>query len=62
MRRRTRSGRGCDRARESLVECVDVVPHHDGSRLSYLIGKKTLMPLRETSWHHQGRVYEAYDF
>ncbi len=38
------------------------VPHHYGSRLQYLIGKKTLMPLRETSWDHKGRVYESYDY
>lgn len=38
------------------------VPHHYGSRLRYLIGKKTLMPLQETSWDHRGRVYESYDY
>ena len=38
------------------------VPHHYGSRLRYLIGKKSLMPLQETSWDHKGRVYESYDY
>jgi len=38
------------------------VPHHYGSRLTYKIGKKTLMPLQETSWDHKGRVYESYDY
>lgn len=38
------------------------VPHHYGSRLQYLIGKKSLMPLQETSWDHKGRVYESYDY
>jgi outer membrane lipoprotein-sorting protein len=38
------------------------VPHHYGSRLRYLIGKKSLMPLQETSWDHRGRVYESYDY
>ena len=38
------------------------VPHHYGSRLRYLIGKKSLMPLQETSWDHEGRVYESYDY
>lgn len=38
------------------------VPHHYGSRLRYMIGKKTHMPLQETSWDHKGRVYESYDY
>ena len=38
------------------------VPDHYGSRLRYLIGKESLMPLQETSWDHQGRVYESYDY
>ncbi len=38
------------------------VPDHYGSRLRYLIGHKTLMPLQETSWDHKGRVYESYDY
>lgn len=38
------------------------VPDHYGSRLRYLIGKKSLMPLQETSWDHKGRVYESYDY
>jgi outer membrane lipoprotein-sorting protein len=38
------------------------VPHHYGSRLQYLVGQKSLMPLQETSWDHKGRVYESYDY
>lgn len=38
------------------------VPDHYGSRLRYLIGQKSLMPLQETSWDHKGRVYESYDY
>lgn len=38
------------------------VPHHYGSRLRYMIGKRTYMPLQETSWDHKGRVYESYDY
>ena len=38
------------------------VPHHYGSRLRYLIGKKSLMPLQETTWDHEGIVYESYDY
>lgn len=38
------------------------VPDHYGSRLRYLIGKNSLMPLQETSWDHKGRVYESYDY
>lgn len=38
------------------------VPDHYGSRVRYLIGKKSLMPLQETSWDHKGRVYESYDY
>ena len=38
------------------------VPDHYGSRVRYLIGKNSLMPLQETSWDHKGRVYESYDY
>ncbi len=38
------------------------VPHHYGSRLEYLVGKETYMPLKETSWDHKGRVYESYEY
>ena len=38
------------------------VPDYYGSRLRYLIGQKSLMPLQETSWDHKGRVYESYDY
>jgi outer membrane lipoprotein-sorting protein len=38
------------------------VPDHYGSRVRYLIGKKSLMPLQETSWDHKGRVYESYEY
>jgi outer membrane lipoprotein-sorting protein len=38
------------------------VPDHYGSRVRYLIGKRSLMPLQETSWDHEGRVYESYDY
>ncbi len=38
------------------------VPDHYGSRIRYLIGKTSLMPLQETSWDHKGRVYESYDY
>ena len=38
------------------------VPDHYGSRVRYLIGKKSLMPLQENSWDHKGRVYESYDY
>ncbi|MFW2388344.1 MAG: DUF1571 domain-containing protein [Polyangiales bacterium] len=38
------------------------VPHHYGSRLQYLVGKTSLIPLQEVSWDHKGRVYESYDY
>ncbi len=38
------------------------VPDHYGSRVRYLIAKTSLMPLQETSWDHEGRVYESYDY
>jgi len=48
---------------ESIHEGDEIfVPDHYGSRVRYLIGKKSLMPLQETSWDHKGRVYESYDY
>lgn len=38
------------------------VPDHYASRLEYLIGKKTHMPLKETSWDHEGHIYEQYEY
>ena len=38
------------------------VPDHYGSRLRYLIARKSLMPLQETSWDHKGRIYESYEY
>lgn len=38
------------------------VPDNYGSKIRYLVGKTSLMPLQETSWDHKGRVYESYDY
>ena len=38
------------------------VPDHYASRLEYLIGKNSYMPLKETSWDHKGRIYEQYEY
>lgn len=38
------------------------VPYHYGSRLEYLVSQRTYMPLRETSWDHQGKIYESYEY
>lgn len=38
------------------------VPDYYASRFQYLMGKKTLMPLHETSWDHKGRIYEHYEY
>ena len=47
----------------SIKEGAEIfVPEHYGSRLTYLIGQKSLMPLQESSWDHKGRVYESYDY
>jgi outer membrane lipoprotein-sorting protein len=51
------------RSPDSIDEGDEVfVPDHYGSRVRYLIGKESLMPLQETSWDHNGRVYESYDY
>jgi outer membrane lipoprotein-sorting protein len=51
------------RSPDSIDEGDEVfVPDHYGSRVRYLIGKESLMPLQETSWDHKGRVYESYDY
>ena len=38
------------------------VPDFYASRLEYLIGKNTKMLRKESSWDHQGRKYEQYDY
>lgn len=51
------------RSPDSIDEGDEIfVPDHYGSRVRYLIGKKSLMPLQETSWDHKGRVYESYEY
>jgi outer membrane lipoprotein-sorting protein len=38
------------------------VPDHYASRLEYLIGKNTGLPLKETPWDHKGQLYEQYEY
>ena len=51
------------RSPDSINEGDEIlVPDHYGSRVRYLIAKKSLMPLQETSWDHAGRLYESYEY